>query len=731
MSFRMIPYPPLQMSTELQYSPLNREKKEIRLLQFDTTDSLDGLIRAQLIHAPLNDRLDYYALSYTWGSSERTRSISLSGHDFPVTENLYQALHSFRRFRSDPEGKKNERYWYIWIDAISINQNDVAERNYEVTRMTDIYRFTAHVYIWLGVASQDSALAIEHLGNLAEHATWNKKVTILQRATNFLKGCLLRVVALCSACFYTLLRPLTLQFFVFILTQNSGYGLKGIPVLSYLQPFRYFLTRLVFAAVAIKATRLVVTTYWTNVSKLTDELYHKPKVEVAQALQSFFQRPWFYRVWIIQEVSMARRATIFCGDDVIAWDTFCIACRQIQHIVDRTSERSLYLDTHHRNATGLQLYSRATPTDIWRGQAKGPQRDLLSLLIQYSFFGATNQRDKIYSLVGLAKDCDFAESDASSLSPPKPDYDKPVSQVYAEWMRYMILKSNSLAVLELCDGICEMPGLSSWVPDFSQRLVRDRLEERTEAIAKFPHIPIATFSSNLQTLTVRGFTIGHLDGDMRIWSTTTGNLQYRLRGNTSPTSGPVDMSFLLKIIRPIAVIMSKVFFAPIPWNSIRKFCYWCIRRAFQHENDNNPRSGKLRSEVEALIRGLEDFLADWDISNSQFRNKDMPSAFVNVLGDEFPDVLHLSVKSLGWKSTPGRILKPMNRCTTVAHDPQQGDAICLLVGSRQPALLRKKGDHYHFVGMLMPWTHFTYALWIEYEEGYKSGRLQMETFELR
>lgn len=96
---------------------------------------------------------------------------------------------------------------------------------------------------------------------------------------------------------------------------------------------------------------LIATSYWTNASKLADEIYHKPKVEVVRTLQSFFQRPWFYRVWIIQEVAMAKGATMFCGDDVVAWDT--LAFRQIQHVVDRTSERSLYLDTHYRPATGL------------------------------------------------------------------------------------------------------------------------------------------------------------------------------------------------------------------------------------------------------------------------------------------------------------------------------------------------------------------------------------------
>lgn len=717
------------MPANFQYSPLDRDKKDVRLLRFDSTDRLDTPIQAELIHASLNNELEYSALSYTWGSSERTSSIYLSSHEFRVTENLYQALRSLRDSRSDLEGKGSERYWHIWIDAISINQDDVAERNYEVTRMTEIYRSAAYVDIWLGVASQDSALAVEHLCSIAEHATWNKNVTVFQRIVKVLRGCLLRVVVLFSACFYTLSRMSLPEFFMlsFGITRfNSGYGLKGIPVLGFVLPFCF---RLGTVVRAVSAIWLTLATYWTNISKIADTLYHKPTVQVVQALQSFFQRPWFYRAWIIQEVAMAKSAKIFCGDDVISWEAFCIACRQIQHVVDSTSERSLYLDTHYRKATGLQLYSRATPSDVWRRQAKDPQRDLWSLLVEYSFFGATNQRDKIYSLVGLARDCNFAESDNPSLSPPKPDYDKPVPQVYAEWMRYMILNSNSLAVLELCDGICEMPGLPSWVPDLSQRLVRARHEGRTDAIAQFPDVPIATFSSDLQILTVRGFTIGHLDGDMRSWDLTTAKVQHRPRGKNSPTSGPKDVSLSLRIILPFVRIVFKMIFAPIIWNLIWKLFYWYMRRGFQGENDNHPLFRKLRTEVEALIRGSEHYLADWHIS--ELSDRDMPLAFENVLDDDSPDILHLSAKSLGWSSTSGRLLKPAYRCYTVAHDAQQGDAICLLVGSRQPALLRKKGDHFQFVGMLMPWGIFTYALWNEYEEGHKSGRLQMETFELR
>lgn len=48
----------------------------------------------------------------------------------------------------------------FWIDSVCINQSDVAERNTQVTLMTQIFRSAASVRIWLGIADEKTKVAL-------------------------------------------------------------------------------------------------------------------------------------------------------------------------------------------------------------------------------------------------------------------------------------------------------------------------------------------------------------------------------------------------------------------------------------------------------------------------------------------------------------------------------------------------------------------------------------------
>jgi hypothetical protein len=45
---------------------------------------------------------------------------------------------------------------YLWIDAISINQDNAEERNEQVKIMDKIYRGASKVLIWIGQAADNS-----------------------------------------------------------------------------------------------------------------------------------------------------------------------------------------------------------------------------------------------------------------------------------------------------------------------------------------------------------------------------------------------------------------------------------------------------------------------------------------------------------------------------------------------------------------------------------------------
>lgn len=80
----------------------------------------------------------YKCLSYRWQPPLQTASILINGCRFGVTEDLLAALRSVR---------KKESEVVIWIDQICINQDDYAERAYQVSIKKHIYRRAEQVIV--------------------------------------------------------------------------------------------------------------------------------------------------------------------------------------------------------------------------------------------------------------------------------------------------------------------------------------------------------------------------------------------------------------------------------------------------------------------------------------------------------------------------------------------------------------------------------------------------------
>ncbi|ORY11896.1 heterokaryon incompatibility protein-domain-containing protein [Clohesyomyces aquaticus] len=94
------------------------------------------------------DRLiEFDALFYTWGSGETEEVIAYSSFDFPISQNLSEALRALRY-------SGNQRR-YLWVDAIRINQSDDEEKGEQVWNMLSIYQKATRVIAWLGSHPED------------------------------------------------------------------------------------------------------------------------------------------------------------------------------------------------------------------------------------------------------------------------------------------------------------------------------------------------------------------------------------------------------------------------------------------------------------------------------------------------------------------------------------------------------------------------------------------------
>jgi hypothetical protein len=126
------------MATTYPYPPLDVSRNEIRLVILKPSCSIKMKVSCTLVHCSLDSEAPFEALSYTWGDASSKRLVLLNGRKFLVTEDLGTALRYLRYIQ-------DERV--IWIDALCINQDDILERNQQVTKMQDIYRKAIKIII--------------------------------------------------------------------------------------------------------------------------------------------------------------------------------------------------------------------------------------------------------------------------------------------------------------------------------------------------------------------------------------------------------------------------------------------------------------------------------------------------------------------------------------------------------------------------------------------------------
>ena len=62
----------------------------------------------------------------------------------------------------------------FWVDAICINQADIAERSNEVARIGDIFSKARQVTVWLGPKSEDGDLAMTRLQLIGADLNYDK-----------------------------------------------------------------------------------------------------------------------------------------------------------------------------------------------------------------------------------------------------------------------------------------------------------------------------------------------------------------------------------------------------------------------------------------------------------------------------------------------------------------------------------------------------------------------------
>jgi hypothetical protein len=227
----------------------------------------------------------------------------------------------------------------------------------------------------------------------------------------------------------------------------------------------------------------------------TKEAKSEQQNALAQRCSTFFfeladRRAWFSRLWIVQELALARNdPLVVCGTRMVPWSTLIRGWGVIAKDLFTELGWVRVKDREHgpgSHASDSELQDEDEVEflgsikidlldDLRRVMQKSGGDSMRQLLINTRSSEATDPRDKVYGLLGLFK---------HSETPVLADYRKPCAAVYTDAMSHMFSTgegpyflsgsflpgiSSEAPYIPSLPSTIKQPHLPSWVPDFSRQ----------------------------------------------------------------------------------------------------------------------------------------------------------------------------------------------------------------------------------------------------------------------
>ncbi|UPL03094.1 hypothetical protein LCI18_014028 [Fusarium solani-melongenae] len=362
----------------LAYQSLSDASNDIRILIIQPAQNPNDLICCHLEHVTLAASSNYIALSYCWGRPHMTVPVRINGTITFITPSLADALITLRE----------RNYLRVWADAICINQTDMEERSRQVLRMAAIYRSASAVLARPGDADEGDVDTLLHLIAGVEK--------LLEFDDNY--------------------SPLMFQ------DTRDGQALR-----------RKALRCIIGQVLELREGGPVVDSSFSKskTSKGKKAWRHIRRKLIDrrwEALARLLGCEYWSRVWIIQELAMAKRLHIVWGSQSFSFGeiAFLVAAFKMLH------KARLVGDVLPFNV-GFHMGNLVKFQSLQRELTLVP---LIKALRMASYSKATDARDKVYSLMGLTYD--------GAIMFPTPSYGRELDDINREATLRLVQIKNTL-----------------------------------------------------------------------------------------------------------------------------------------------------------------------------------------------------------------------------------------------------------------------------------------------
>ncbi|KAK3948946.1 heterokaryon incompatibility protein [Pseudoneurospora amorphoporcata] len=379
--------------------PLSDPSTEIRLLELHPASRYSDDLYCRIYTALISQPPSYIALSYAWGDNTKTHDISVvntvkderactdtTGHSsLPLTSSIDTCLRHLRELqhREQVESKP------LWIDQICINQEDNEEKSFQVLLMKDIFSSARQVIVWLGPAADDSDKVMDAFAEIGQE--FLNTIGVPYSDENLYSG-------------------------IDLLDANID------------QPLVAYLLRK-----ALKVFQGLSEGLGNRINK-----------------KGWVYRSWFTRLWTIQEFCLCKDTAFACGYKVVPE-------RLVSAVNDLINRSMMLRDSegllkrfdallYRYYLSGFEILERVFERrrhSLYLHLKESLQELLSDLFIRptHLYVTCTDERDKVYGLLGIAGDVDGLGI--------RPDYSTSttIAQVFTQTARAIIQKNKSLEII--------------------------------------------------------------------------------------------------------------------------------------------------------------------------------------------------------------------------------------------------------------------------------------------
>jgi hypothetical protein len=170
-----------------KYETLNQDRKEIRIFR-QVADLPDENIALEMktISILQPGHQAFTTISYVWGDPRMEIPIVISGQQLLITRSVHELLYVLLRMDEfdGPVASCDMRATWWWLDSISINQQDLADRASQVQIMGEIYKKSSLTIAYTGPSYDESDLAMRRIRRSLAHETDPIRVRVSQKEAN-------------------------------------------------------------------------------------------------------------------------------------------------------------------------------------------------------------------------------------------------------------------------------------------------------------------------------------------------------------------------------------------------------------------------------------------------------------------------------------------------------------------------------------------------------------------